>query len=270
MSTQMTKLLIKMENKHIKCHIVKWANVINLFWNKYVWKNAFWTEELSLQARPITSSKFSRTISPARTEPFGHVPNHFHARTKHARTEQLFIRKKIRTQSNRCIGWYVVITNITQISLIRNKRASSKKRAARTEALIKARWYNHSLYCRVKVKVNSFVVCVCPVALIFELFRSICLFVSKQRQSPEDCLYFKYWFMCLLVLVMFLRNLSLTFCLYRLSLSMFPLRWWGIGTSLWSTWLHRARPNVHHHLLLRLQTVLAYLVVADFYHFLPL
>ena len=34
----MTKPLIKMKNKHIKCHIVKWANVNKLFWNKYVWK----------------------------------------------------------------------------------------------------------------------------------------------------------------------------------------------------------------------------------------
>ena len=35
----------KMENKHIKCRIVKWYNVIELFWNKYVQKNVFQTEE---------------------------------------------------------------------------------------------------------------------------------------------------------------------------------------------------------------------------------
>ena len=45
MSTKMTKPLIKIMNKHIKCHIVKLANVIKLFWNKYVWKDALWTEK---------------------------------------------------------------------------------------------------------------------------------------------------------------------------------------------------------------------------------
>ena len=34
----MTKPLIKMMNKHIKFHIVKWANVLKLFWNKNLWK----------------------------------------------------------------------------------------------------------------------------------------------------------------------------------------------------------------------------------------
>ena len=40
-------------NKHIKCHIVKWANDIKLlwikyvFWIKYVKKNALWTGERS-------------------------------------------------------------------------------------------------------------------------------------------------------------------------------------------------------------------------------
>ena len=41
----MTKLQIKMDNKHIKCHIIKWGNVIKLFWNNYVQKNAFRNEE---------------------------------------------------------------------------------------------------------------------------------------------------------------------------------------------------------------------------------
>ena len=45
MSTKMTNLLIKMENKHIKCHIFKWANVVKLFWNKYAQKKAFLNEE---------------------------------------------------------------------------------------------------------------------------------------------------------------------------------------------------------------------------------
>ena len=30
-----------MENEHIKCRIIKWANVIKLFWNKYIQKNTF-------------------------------------------------------------------------------------------------------------------------------------------------------------------------------------------------------------------------------------
>ena len=38
MSTKMTKPVLKMMNKQIKRHIIKWANVIKLFWNKYVWK----------------------------------------------------------------------------------------------------------------------------------------------------------------------------------------------------------------------------------------
>ena len=45
MCTKMTELLIKMENKHIQRHIIKWVDVIKLFWNKYVRKNTFWTEE---------------------------------------------------------------------------------------------------------------------------------------------------------------------------------------------------------------------------------
>ena len=47
MSTKMTKPPIKMMNKHIKCNIVKWANVIKLLWNKYVQKYTLWTEERS-------------------------------------------------------------------------------------------------------------------------------------------------------------------------------------------------------------------------------
>ena len=43
----MTKPLTKMKNKYIKCHIVKWANLIKLFWNKYVWKNSLRIEERS-------------------------------------------------------------------------------------------------------------------------------------------------------------------------------------------------------------------------------
>ena len=38
MSNKMTKTVIKMINKQIKCHITKWDNVIKLFWNQYVWK----------------------------------------------------------------------------------------------------------------------------------------------------------------------------------------------------------------------------------------
>ena len=34
-------------NKYIICHIDKWENDIKLFWNKYVQKNALWTEERS-------------------------------------------------------------------------------------------------------------------------------------------------------------------------------------------------------------------------------
>ena len=34
-----------MDNKHIKCHIIKWADVIKLLWNKYIQKNASGTEE---------------------------------------------------------------------------------------------------------------------------------------------------------------------------------------------------------------------------------
>ena len=45
MSTKMTKLIIKIHNKHIKGHIVKWAIVIKMFLNTYVWKNAFRTEK---------------------------------------------------------------------------------------------------------------------------------------------------------------------------------------------------------------------------------
>ena len=45
MSTKMTELTIKMENKHIKYHIFKLANVIKMFWNKYVPKKSSLTEE---------------------------------------------------------------------------------------------------------------------------------------------------------------------------------------------------------------------------------
>ena len=47
MSTKMNEQELKLINKHIKCHIVKWANDIKIFWNKYVRKNAFRTEERS-------------------------------------------------------------------------------------------------------------------------------------------------------------------------------------------------------------------------------
>ena len=47
MSTKMNEPVLKMMNKHMKCHIVKRANFIKLFWNKYVQKNALRTEELS-------------------------------------------------------------------------------------------------------------------------------------------------------------------------------------------------------------------------------
>ena len=119
------------------------------------------------------------------------------------------------------------------------------------------------------MKVSSFVVCVWPVALTFELYRSICPVVREQRQRRVDCLYFKYWFMCSSVLVLFLRNLNLTFCLYRLSLSVIPLRWCGIGRSTlanalwlmgrnWETSMLRGMETVAwdncHHLLLQTQT----------------
>ena len=45
MSTLMTERLIKMKNQHIKYVIMKWADVINLFWNKYVQKNTCQTKE---------------------------------------------------------------------------------------------------------------------------------------------------------------------------------------------------------------------------------
>ena len=38
---------LKLINRHIKCHIVKWANDVKLFWIKYVQKNELWTEERS-------------------------------------------------------------------------------------------------------------------------------------------------------------------------------------------------------------------------------
>ena len=53
MSTKMNEQELKLVNKHMKCHIVKLANDIKLFWIKYVlWikyvqKNELWTEERS-------------------------------------------------------------------------------------------------------------------------------------------------------------------------------------------------------------------------------
>ena len=38
---QIDRTTNRMENKYIKCHIAKWADVIKLFWNKYVQKNKF-------------------------------------------------------------------------------------------------------------------------------------------------------------------------------------------------------------------------------------
>ena len=97
------------------------------------------------------------------TEPFQHVPNRFHS---HACTNFFSIRMKISAQSNyqifsdsnenqssikltnnfwfewkselnqtgsnRCIGWYVVITNITQIFVVSNQWASRNQRASST------------------------------------------------------------------------------------------------------------------------------------------
>ena len=61
-----------------------------------------------------------------------------------------------------------------------------------------------------KVRVSSFFICVQTVALSFEMFRSICLVVRKQRQRQADFLYFKYRFICLLALILFIRKLDLT------------------------------------------------------------
>ena len=53
MSTKMNEQELKLINKHMKCHNVKSANDIKLFWIKYVlWikyvrKNELWTEERS-------------------------------------------------------------------------------------------------------------------------------------------------------------------------------------------------------------------------------
>ena len=53
MSTKMNEQELKLINNRIKCHIVKSANYIELFWMKYVFwikyvrKNALWTEERS-------------------------------------------------------------------------------------------------------------------------------------------------------------------------------------------------------------------------------
>ena len=47
MSTKTNEQELKVLNKHIKCHIVKWANDIKLFWNNYLRKNALLTEERS-------------------------------------------------------------------------------------------------------------------------------------------------------------------------------------------------------------------------------
>ena len=45
MSTKMIEIPIKMENTIIKYHIMKWAVVIKLFWNKHKQKITLQTEE---------------------------------------------------------------------------------------------------------------------------------------------------------------------------------------------------------------------------------
>ena len=98
--------------------------------------------------------------------PFRHVPNCFHSHSL-ARTENISIQVKIKAQSNyqtifdsnenqwsiklpnnfrfkwkselnqtgsnRCIGWYIVITNLTQIGVVRNQQASRNQRERSTE-----------------------------------------------------------------------------------------------------------------------------------------
>ena len=118
----------------------------------------------------------------------------------------------------------------------------TSKQAASIEGLIEARWYNSLLYCWGELKVVSFVLCVWLVSLTFNFFK-LFIVVSEQRKRQVDCLYFKYWFTCLLFLVLFLRNLNITFCLYRLSSSVFLLRRCGIGTRLQHTWLHRTQQS---------------------------
>ena len=120
------------------------------------------------------------------------------------------------------LNWYVVLT---QIIFLWNKlariSASSNQKAARSEQ--RGQRFNRNKVIELfslllgKVKVISFVVCFWPVALSFEMFCSICLVVSKQQQRQADCLYFKYWFICLLILVLFLRNLNLTFLVISIS-----------------------------------------------------
>ena len=43
------------------------------------------------------------------------------------------------------------------------------------------------------------------------MISSVCLVVSEQKQHQADCFYLKYWFICSLVLVLFLSNLNLNF-----------------------------------------------------------
>ena len=128
MSTKMIELLIKIENKHTKCHIFKLPDVIKLFWNKYVRKNAFRTEEHILGGRlcPRGAAHYLctyhipsvRTIKRNQSEPIGTIPfslsfTNFRFQSKSdltipaifdsdafARTKQFLIRMKIRAQSN--------------------------------------------------------------------------------------------------------------------------------------------------------------------------
>ena len=67
---------------------------------------------------------------------------------------------------------------------IRNKPASSKKRevSSKDGSFNQNKVIELPLYYREKVKVSCFVVCVWPVALTFELYRSIFPVVRKQRQ----------------------------------------------------------------------------------------
>ena len=145
----MNEQKLKPIHKHIQCHIVKWANDIKLFWIKYIlWikyvrKNELWTEEhtpgericppgdssLPLyvpyylctyhQAESIQTISFSLSFTNLRFEWKSEL-----TRTEHARTKFFFIRMKIRIRNKPASKW----------------AASSKKRAARTEALIKGRW----------------------------------------------------------------------------------------------------------------------------------
>ena len=64
-------------------------------------------------------------------------------------------------------------------------------------------------------------------------FFPVCLVVNKQRKGQADCLYFKYWFICLLFFVLFLRNLNKMFLFISISsvhVSTSMARYWNKAT----------------------------------------